>query len=521
MLKISDIPEAIFPIIQSFLLAEDYHYFIHADKRYFGNIKQKTIYYSFNYLYSRKYVMDKAFQTLIQEKVNDTSKQICLLLDRSTMSSQVLLLSVHQVILNDVQWEGYLPKPSVNQELPPLLFNLSSLITSSFFDSDDLPLAFLPSLKKLTFNLNSPLTQITTTQNLQKLSLYFCPSLLEITIDHPLLELNVQGCRLLRSINPSGNNPILAKTVIIQSCQNLNFNNFQQYSQIQNLTISEYRQDFPSSLKHLKGIHSLSLIECPKLSNISELGNHYQLEISFNSVNQVTSPLQGYEILQGISHVILKRVNIVDVSVLSEAKSLYLEYCEGITDVSPLINITDITIEGCSNINNLYLLTKIPRLFLTNIKDVNTFLEYQQRDSFDYKHQILSIQSCSLQQSFFKPMLCLYKLFLCDLNIPLQFSDDILSSFPLLQYIGITRCDIQSMKGLGRIHTVEIRYCNELEDINGLGENHTVILSQCGCLDDVRCLVNVPVVSIIWCDMINERSISLLRDKVPRFTYLN
>eukprot|EP01040_Poterioochromonas_malhamensis_P013219 gene13219-14510_t len=519
MIKISDIPEAIFPIIQSFLMAEDYHYFIHTDKRFFEGIKQKTIYYSFNYFYSIKYVMDKAFQTLIQGKVNDTSKQVCLLLDRSAMSSQVLLLSVHQLILNDGQWEEYLPKPSMNQELPPLFLNLSSIITSSFLDSDDLPLPFLPSLKELTFNSNSSLLHITTIRNLLKLSLYFCPSLLEITIDYPLLELDLQGCRLLRSINPSGNNPILAKTVLIQNCHNLHFNDFQQYSQIQNLTISECRQDFPTSLKHLKGIHSLSLIECSKLSNISELGNHYQLEISFNRIDQATSPLVGYEILQGISHVILKRVNIVDVHVLREAKSLYLEYCEGITDVSPLMNIMDLTVDKCWNISNLHLLTKIPRLFLTNIKDA--IIEYQERDSSDYKHQILSIQSCSLQQSFFKPMLCLYKLFLGDLNIPLQFNDDILSSFPLLQYIGITRCEIQSMKGLGRIHTVEIRYCNELEDINGLGENHTVILSQCGCLDDVRCLVNVPVVTIIWCDLISERAISLLRDKVPRFTYLN
>eukprot|EP01040_Poterioochromonas_malhamensis_P010191 gene10191-11081_t len=218
------------------------------------------------------------------------------------MSSQVLLLSVHQLILNDGQWEEYLPKPSLNQELPPFFLNLSSIITSSFFDSDDLPLPFLPSLKELTYNSNSSLSHITTVRNLQKLSLYFCPSLLEITIDYPLLELDLQGCRLLRSINPSGNNPILAKTVLIQNCHNLNFNDFQQYSQIQNLTISECRQDFPPSLKHLKGIHSLSLIECPKLSNISELGNHYKLEISFNSIDQVTSPLVGYEILQGISH---------------------------------------------------------------------------------------------------------------------------------------------------------------------------------------------------------------------------
>ena len=98
--------------------------------------------------------MDKAFQTLIQGKVNDTSKQVCLVLDRRSMSSQVLLLSVHELIIEDIRWGEYLPKPSMNQELPPLFLNLSSIITSSFFDSDDLPLPFLPSLKELSFTIN-------------------------------------------------------------------------------------------------------------------------------------------------------------------------------------------------------------------------------------------------------------------------------------------------------------------------------------------------------------------------------
>eukprot|EP01040_Poterioochromonas_malhamensis_P010190 gene10190-11080_t len=454
---------------------------------------------------------------MIQGKVNDTSKQVCLVLDRRSMSSQVLLLSVHELIIEDIRWGEYLPKPSMNQELPPLFLNLSSIITKG---CDDLPLPFLPSLKELSFTINFSLKRITTTQNLQKLTLRICTDLVEVTIDHPLLELDLQGCGRLTSVNPSGNNLIFAKKVMIHDCAKLNLNNFQQYSQVHDLTISEYLQDFPVSLKHLKGIHSLSLINCTKLSNISELGNHYKLEISFTknySVDQVTYPLVGYEILQGISHVILKRVNIVDVHVLREAKSLYLEYCEGITDVSPLMNIMDLTVDKCWNISNLHLLTKIPRLFLTNIKDA--IIEYQERDSSDYKHQILSIQSCSLPQSFFKPMLCLYKLFLGFIKTPLQFNDDILSSFPILQYICIRDCQVQSMKGLGRIHTVEIRYCSELKDINGLGENHTVILAHCSSVD-VDCLVNVPVVSIKWCGFISERSILLLQDKVPRFTFL-
>ncbi len=70
------LPEDIYRLIQTFLTHDDNHYFLAANKRNFGELRRKTIYFSLHYVTSAEYVKNPTFTSLVLSKVENGWKQI-------------------------------------------------------------------------------------------------------------------------------------------------------------------------------------------------------------------------------------------------------------------------------------------------------------------------------------------------------------------------------------------------------------------------------------------------------------
>jgi hypothetical protein len=130
------LPEEIFRIIQTFLIRDDYHYFLNSGK-ILGELKRKTIYFALNGKSSERYCEDTIFQRLLISKVENGWNQI-------GISSNKLIKMI------------------------PLDLPLHAI----YFSFDDIPLDYWNNYKSVECDCgNVPMERIPVIRNVEKLSI--------------------------------------------------------------------------------------------------------------------------------------------------------------------------------------------------------------------------------------------------------------------------------------------------------------------------------------------------------------
>lgn len=87
---------------------------------------------------------------------------------------------------------------------------------------------------------------------------------------------------------------------------------------------------------HFTQFHQDEIAFCPKVTDISGLGDHYRLKVW-----QCSYQLTGYHSLLNVPHVALTRCDIADLRVLRNAKSLRLTRCNQILDLTPIASLKE------------------------------------------------------------------------------------------------------------------------------------------------------------------------------------
>lgn len=75
-MELVNLPEVIFPLIQSYLSHDDYHFLLNTSKNSFADLKKRSIYFVLNEESTKQYLTDKTFQSVILSKVENGWKQI-------------------------------------------------------------------------------------------------------------------------------------------------------------------------------------------------------------------------------------------------------------------------------------------------------------------------------------------------------------------------------------------------------------------------------------------------------------
>ncbi len=480
------LPEDIFRVIQTFLLRDDYHYFLNSGK-ILGELKRKTIYFTLNLKSSERYCHDIPFQRLLISKVDNGWNQIAIY--------------------------PYRLKQMIPLDLPT---------RKIYFSYNEFPLEYWNNYKSIKCHCrNNPVERIPVIKNVEELCISNSqfPVLIDLTLLSHLSVLsfsNFAGSDL----TPLKNIPDLClysfqdvtnfsmftnqKSLVIMSCCGLT--DVTSFRFIRKLKLFECHNLIDVS--PLNSVYDLSLIACLGIKDISGLGNHRRLFI-----NHLAHSVNDFICLLHIPHVTLINCNIKDVSVLQYAKSVDLKMCYNIRDVSALRSVKKVKIFTNNLLSGFQEMNEVP--------DLSLRFDNQQKLNDDtisnFKNKRLSLSTLDLQitsLSVFSPLIE---------HLTLIGSATIGSLIEqwqglLLSHLSSLRLDsmpLSSLEGLGGIPTVKLSYCQHLRDLQGLGRNRCVKVVDCQSLEDVSSLATVPIVTIKGCKKLTEMSYECLKN-VPR-----
>lgn len=477
----NSIPEEIFPLILSFLSHDDYHYFVNASKRLFGDIKRRSIYFHLNVEKSNQYLSDQSFRTLLLSKVDNGWNQIRITHENS--SSPILSdIPIHKVISRD------------NLDLPLEVWgNYQSINTCFPRAVKAVPLQSAGNLKEVEVRLYpDACINLTIFSNLLKFSMTFFSGE-DITPLKDIPDLTLRSSPNLKDFSMLGSQQKLQ----IYDCKGLiDVRNFRNIRKLQLLSCNSL-----VDVSSLHGIYDLTLQRCIKVKDISGLGGHYR----FTLVHHPASNMTGYKSLVHIPHVSLFYCDIKDVYVLRYAKSVNLSGCNYIKDVSALGSVRELKVDSSVLLTGLQALGSVSNLSLIYRGLQDSLLNDEVVSSWKNVHRLLLGSSPLAAQTNLTSLSKLCKnIQHLTLGHDERFSDFInqgegchLKHVLSLSFESLNH--LVRLDELGEIPSLRFALCHGIRSLKGLGRNHSVELVECIQLEDVSSLSTVPIVKIKAC----------------------
>ncbi len=476
MKVLTDLPEAIFhPLLNEFLLQDDYQQLLNTSKSYFSLIRRKTIIYFLPNKYSHRYCADEIFRQRLLSIVENSSKQIRLKLEYDDVAKYHSLFVVNPVYINcDIQSYDQPSHPRIPQEVKEVS------VDYSFEVIDEVDLSSFQTADTVKLYGCSGITDISPLRECPRLEIDSCINIQDFSSLGKQKHLFIYSNEFLRSVI----NFRSIQCLIIEDCMNL------------------------EDVSPLHGIPDLSLYFCPKIRDISCLGNHKQL-----CITNCFYELNGYECLKSVPKVSLQCCDISDLTVLSAARYVYLNDCKEVIDVNPLKNVKEVSLSKCGKIRDISVLSGVSQLTLNSLPG----LEPNNRLSQSVR---ISLILTSKSEEFLDYYVCAQSVNAVS-DIAVEYTFSILHSLRNLAELTLSYCHLQKgieIIGCEDIHTVTINHCF-LKSIKGLGRNRVVALTLCkGDSIDVSSLVNVPIVSLHHCrKIVNLETLA----NIPRLKVVN
>ena len=209
-----------------------------------------------------------------------------------------------------------------------------------------------------------------------------------------------------------------------------------------------------SDVHELKNIRTLNLSGCKNITDVSMLGNVYDLDLSYT--------------------------NVFDVSMLGRVHKLDLSNTK-VKDVSMLGNVYDLNLYGCVIAEGLDMLINVHKLNLSymNIDKIGMFknihdLNLTGHTYFEDLHTLKSVHTLTLKNSIINDFNMLgdnYKLDLSGSNVI-----DV-SNLSNVHTLDLSSTQVKDVSMLGRVHTLNLRY-TPVKNVSNLGNVHTLDLSS-------------------------------------------
>lgn len=211
MLFITNLPEEIIRLLQSFLSHEDYRYFINISKEYFAEIRKKTIYFELAYSYS--YVNNLQYRKMILDEVENGWKQISLHFIHN-YPSITSTIPIHKITIN-----GIYTSRSIFEEIS----HIESIhITDSFRGTSIPP---IPKVKELTLLVAQEIKDLRHLSHLHHLR-FSSRDVVDISPLSEISDLTLENCSKVKDFSML--NSSKQKHLSLTSCPFLcNVNNFQ------------------------------------------------------------------------------------------------------------------------------------------------------------------------------------------------------------------------------------------------------------------------------------------------------
>lgn len=476
------LPEDLFHLLQSYLTADDYHYFLNASKKLFALLKRKTIYFNLNLEKSLEYLNNVEFRSLVLSKVESGWKQISLQYFNSP-SNFSRDLPVHRV--------------TVKIDQPDTFSMFSHVECLHIGISNNREIPFLSGMKELVIEGGGRILAFETPSNLLKLEIYNTSNMMDVSPLLSIPHIHLGECDIIEDFTAfqRGNQTYLS----LSRC--LFLTDVSPFRSIRTLILSSC--DNLKDVSPLHAIHHLEIAFCPKVTDISGLGDHYRLKVW-----QCSYQLTGYHSLLNVPHVALTRCDITDLRVLRNAKSLRLTRCNEILDLTPIASLKEVKLIDCTSIHNLSALRHVPQLSLVQmIIDKNQIREMRNR-AISFYHLQWTVEDYSFLSH------TRYLKIRNATDIPKQINSGSAHMLQHLQFLELQSCrDLENVNGLGDIPVLHLKYCPNLRDITALGRNKEVAIAICPKVDSVQSLMTVPIVTLRYC--INVTDYECLKD-VPR-----
>ncbi len=455
---LTNLPEYIYYYLQDYLIQDDYQQFLNTSKKSFGQIRRKTIIYQLTEKNSIRYCEDEYFRSQLLEKVENPLKQIIIKLT-------YFKAQAHKAVF---------------EHRPVHVICAGSRVSD--------PIIFLQYVKETIFSgYGSDITSLFGIEKCEKVSFRSCSEISDISLLKDCKHITLDDCQGIADFSSLGRQDSLCIQI------NERLSNVANFRSIRTLILEECSNI--TDVSSLHGVYDLTLNYCWGVTDISSLGGHYRLEIS-----GCNPSLTGYQALKNIPNVKLFESTISDVSVLSNAKVVFLAECESLVDVSALSGVRELTLRSCPLVEDISMLRKVQSLSLYNLPQLKSYEGINQMKNLSFSE--VNDFSDGLLERFPNVK-----------SIEIFSLKEILPSFTNLHSLKIAYSEV-IVEGCLDVHTVILERCT-VKSIRGLGKNRVVRLLQCkGVVLDVSCLATVPLVSIIKCQFKQVNYESLIN--VPR-----
>ena len=228
-----------------------------------------------------------------------------------------------------------------------------------------------------------------------------------------------------------------------------------------------------SNVHELKNIRTLNLHGCKNITNVSMLGDVYELDLSDTNVFDVS-------MLGRVHKLDLTNTKVTDVSMLGRVHELNLTLTK-VEDVSMLGNVYHLELTYCHFVKNINTLSSVHTLILACID-----IEHIDGSMFENVHS-LDLTGCEKLQSLVN-IDRIHTLTLSKTNV----SD--VSMLGRVHTLDLSETNVSDVSMLGRVHTLDLSETN-VSDVSMLGRVHTLNLSQT-IVSDVSMLGRVHTLNL-------------------------
>jgi hypothetical protein len=255
-----------------------------------------------------------------------------------------------------------------------------------------------------------------------------------------------------------------------------------------------------TDISNLENLHTLHLIRCPGINEVNHLTKLIEIDLSYSiNVKDVSS-------LGNVSRLSLAGCyQITDFSSLGNHEILNLSDCYQLKDVSHLGNVRKkLYLSRCRKIKNVDNLGLIPILYLSGcdgIEEINFNFDFDEKERNSGRirgNKELYLSGCShlrFTSSFLR-----------------QIST---SSISILYLAGCNNLKDSYLSSFKHLKVLNIAYCNQLIDISSLKDVYSLNLSYCSKIIEVNCLTNVKILFMRGCSQITDTSL-LLKTTIKR-----
>ena len=226
-----------------------------------------------------------------------------------------------------------------------------------------------------------------------------------------------------------------------------------------------------SDAYELRNIRTLSLSKCKNITDVSMLGNVYDLDLSYTNVSDVS-------MLGNVYALNLTHTRVIDVSKLGRVHKLNLSNTK-VEDVSMLGDVYDLNLTDCNSVGVLDSLVRVHKLNLSGvcIHTVGMFcnvhnLTLSKCNRITDLHTLKSVHTLNVSFTFINDVSMLGDNFVLDLS----------------------NTKVEDVSMLGRVHTLNL-YGTPVKDVSKLGNVHTLNLARTK-VEDVSMLGRVHTLNL-------------------------